>query len=111
MPNFHISVDYKECDSLDKVTIEQCSYKGVTVTQTSPGHKIVKRFNSGDIVKDWADTMTWCAEQIGPRKIECCMMSSSCDHFVMDVSGYGWTKDEMIVTEDMAWNAQTGERK
>lgn len=72
-----ISIQYNENDRK-----YETSYKAV--------HASDKTFNSGDVTKDFLE-----ACQYEYQKTGIILMSSSCDHFVNDVDGFGWL--EMIV--------------
>ena len=85
----HIGINYDEGKHKDLST---AGYKGVEASyKTYNGSKVTgvvrKVFNSGDPAQDFANASFW----IGSREdVETVMMSSSCDHFTMDVKPYGW---------------------
>jgi len=53
--------------------------------------RVYEKFESGDVVKDFSDA---CAKS--NEKCEVTMLSSSCDHFVMDLPGYLWVEVEGV---------------
>lgn len=82
MKTVYVSIDHDESDQLS-------AYKGVIIDIDNKK----KVFYSGDPVKDWKEAVEYTRKQ----KPDFAMMSSSVDHFVMDVPGLGWDDNDMIV--------------
>ena len=80
MENRFINIGYDEASG--------DGYRGIEVANRE---KTLNTFATGDVVKDFADMVDWCAgNPISGRY----MFQSSVDHFVMDVPGYRWEVDE-----------------
>lgn len=75
---YFIDIDYEE--------VGGDNYKGVVVRSLRDE---IARFNTGDVENDWLSLIDFCVDHPAAY-----MFSSSVDHFVMDVEGYGWKIDE-----------------
>lgn len=76
--------DRNEDDTRSDVDTYEAVYVRDTATDTT------QTWATGDVVKDWADMKAYMEGRDG-------CYSSDVDHFVMDIAGYEWTKDDMIV--------------
>ena len=88
---YHLRIDYTEPD--------QSSYRSVSIhVNGKNGPRCVRKFKTGDPENDWKDANEWVRSR---KDLMCCMMSSSCDHFVMDGEAFEWmdygSGGEMIV--------------
>lgn len=83
----HIRIEHDESKDMK-------AYKGVTV-DISEGGKTVEKltFNFGDPEEDFANAVMWFT---GDRMTDHVSMSSSCDHFTMDVKDYGWYENGIL---------------
>ena len=64
--------------------VDQDTYRGIEVRIGES--KTV--FNTGDPVKDWESAAKFCDVEQREGRAEAIMLSSSCDHFVMDGDKY-----------------------
>ena len=82
-----LSIDYDEEDE-DVAT----SYRGVVANVGASGQ--VRRFETGDPVRDHAEAVEW-AEENG----QAIMSSSSLNHFCGDVAGFRWDENDRLVED------------
>lgn len=73
---------------------KQSTYRAFVVSRKGKERDVeVKRFSTGDPVKDWADMCSYIVENPPIH----CAMTSSIDHFVMDGKKYEWDENENII--------------
>lgn len=82
-----ISIDYNDGNK------KNLGYKSVDVSYNNL--KSVKKFDSGNFVKDWYDCTKFCITKIGNK--EPIIHSSSVNHFIMD--GAKYDSAYLVVTE------------
>lgn len=85
----HVSILHDESSSLD-------TYEGVEIRirrYYQSGRDFRKTFNSGDITCDFPEALMNLLSMPGVFHMS---LSSSCDHFVMDVDGFRWCENDII---------------
>lgn len=87
MTNVFLDINYDE--------ITGTGYKSVDVHY----NKNIIHFDSGDPELDWKNAVTMAI--VLAEENRCRIMSlSSCDHFVMDVEGWRYNENDMLVRDE-----------